>query len=156
MKVTIARALTLKKRLIGKINVINSRIQSNNSVLAGSERAYNVEEMIEQRHDLVNALIGLKVALQVANGPILADIFRLSEAKTEKGFYEGLNVNHGKQADVYSMRLNGGTTIEYNAVITQSKRDQRVAELEEEIDQIQQKLDRFNNMTEIEVPDIKL
>lgn len=154
MKVSIARALTLKKRLVGRLNVVNSRIQSNNSRVQGSQANYDVAALMQQRAEMIAALIDLKVAIQVTNRPILGDIYRLSEAKTEMAFYAGLDTKAGQEINLYG-RADMQMPI-YEAVVSRTEADEKAIALEQEIDTIQQKLESFNHTTQVEIPDLQL
>ena len=95
----------------------------------------------------VGALVSLKTAINDANGEDQRDIYDLADKKATAQFLAEVNTRHGKQPPVYP------STIEVNYVADLKKADVDglVAGLEKEIDQSQDKLDRFNHDHKLEV-----
>jgi len=155
LKISLARALVLKKRVIGKLNVLKGRIQTYNSVQKNAVCPYDIPETIIRHAVMTQQLVTLKAELCRANLPIMADIFRLAEAKTEKLFYEGLDCTAGMVAAPYHAPA-GTPPTEIIATINQAQRDILISARETEIDTIQQRLDAFNHTTQIEVPEFDL
>ena len=153
-KITLARALSLKKRVIGKISDINKRIIFGNSIIVGNKRTYNIDDLLKRRSSLVDGLIELKLAIQAGNKPIAGDIFRLSEKKSELSMLQSLNTKSGSEnINSYHTDIK---TIEYDATIDEKQKDHMVAMIEADIDEIQQKLDHHNHTTGINVPEFDL
>jgi len=148
-KMTIAKALRYKKRVISKISKLESDIIENNSIVEGGEREINVPAALAQREDTVKHLIDVKMAISAASAPIQRMILQCAEAKSRISFYNRVPTNHGKSRD----RWDENTT-EYEAELRKQKRDQEVAELESAIDEYQSNIDAFNHSTHVEFGDL--
>jgi len=151
VKLTLAKALSYKKRVAGWIAKVNDKVQSSNSAVQGEEREEDIRALVQRREALVNHLIDLKVAVAQANAPIVGKIFRLSESKTEVDFWNGINTNHGTSASSY---YGSGDAPVYEAEVRRQEADQNAARLETQIDTIQSELDTFNHNTTIDIPDL--
>ncbi len=165
--VTVAKALKLKKRVLGKINRVTKSIHECNSVLAENTPRHDVLELVKTRQLLVDYLIAIKVAISRANdpmpvgvtinrpnNPIVKDIYRLAELRGEIAFWEGIDTTDGLVSTMYRAEAPNS----YKATIKENDVEERVAELEKRIDEIQDKLDAHNATTKIEVniPEIML
>src|SRR3989304_7125363 len=77
------KALKLKKKLIGEISALRSKIQEKNSYAVGSLNPdnYNVPNLYRDLNEKINSLVDLKVAINSANIGIRDKIFVLSELK---------------------------------------------------------------------------
>lgn len=151
MKMTLARALRYKKRVVESIRKFENDIQASNCIVEGEERDSDIRLSLKQRSVWVEHLIGLKLALQKATQPIQRLILELAEAKSEIAFYQRLSTEHGTVKDRY-----GGTAMKYESEIRKKERDKVVKELQDRIDQLQTKIDAHNATTDIEVPDMEL
>lgn len=148
-QMSIAKAMKHKNRVAQRISRVSSDISSYNSFLSLNEREVDVAILIQMRHDLVEHLIALKTAIHRASEPVREKIFRLAELKGTIQFYRGLSTTHGK-----SQTWNSEDAVEYDAVLRKKDVDAIVANLEAEVDSIQDSLDEFNASTKfgIEVP----
>ena len=95
MKVTLAKALKLKNRFANKLQDVSRNIVTYNSVIEGLERPLDVNALMEKRGKLVDALINLKTAINVANAPIQSTIYLMSELKSDVVFLNGLDSSDG-------------------------------------------------------------
>jgi hypothetical protein len=153
MKMTLAKALQLKNRTARKIKRISDDMCGHNSIIAGNDAEVEVLKLDKERHSLVNYMVFLKTAIHNACEPVRDKIFRLSEAKASIAFYNSLPTRHGKAP---TSRFAGGSeTIEYRATIRKADVDRFVADLEKQIDQLQDELDAFNHETQIDTLDQK-
>jgi hypothetical protein len=102
---------------------------------------------MKTREELVGALVSLKTAINDANREAQRDIYDLAEKKATAQFLAGLNTRHGPQPPVYP------STVEVVDVAALKKADvdALVVRLENEIDQLQDKLDQLNHVHKIEV-----
>ena len=151
MKITLAQALKLKKRVVQTIGQKNKLITANNQMLKDSTIEVDVSEEVKLRAKLVNSLIDLKEALAEANKPIRKLIFKLSELKSEIALLESLPTKHGIGKEEY-----GTDKIEYVSTIRAFVVQKLVKQLQKEIDETQEKIDAFNYTTKIEVPEVEL
>ena len=93
------------------------------------------------------ALVGLKTAINDANREVQRDIYDLAEKKATAQFLAGVNTRHGPQPPVYPSTIE----VNYVAALKKAEVDARVVRLENEIDQLQDRLDQFNHVHRIEV-----
>jgi hypothetical protein len=145
--ITLAKALKLKNRLAGRLARVQANLQMFNSVPEGQADQVNVPALMQTREELVGALVGLKTAINDANREAQRDIYDLAEKKAAAEFLAGLNTRHGPQPAVYP----NTTEVNYVAALKKADVDALVLRLEKDIDQVQDKLDQFNHVRQIEV-----
>jgi hypothetical protein len=146
-EITLAKALKVKNRLTGRLTKVQSDIETFNSVPVGQADQVNVPALMKLRDELVSALVNLKTAINDANRAAQRDIYDLAEKKATAQFLGGLNTRHGPQPPVYPSTIE----VNYIAAVKKSEVDALVLRLENEIDQLQDKLDQFNHDHKIEV-----
>ena len=146
-EITLAKALKVKNRLAGRLAKVQADIQAYNSVPEGQAEQVNVPALVKAREELVEALVGLKTAINDANREAQRDIYDLAEKKGTVQFLAGVNTRHGPQPAVYP----NTTEVSYVAALKKADVDGLVAGLEKEIDQLQDRLDQFNHAHRIEV-----
>lgn len=144
--VTLAKALKLKNRLAGRVSKLTQDIQTYNSIQDGAE-SINVKDRLTERAETVRLLTELKYAIFRANEPVQKAIFELAELKAEVALLTGLNTKHGKYKEGYP----ASGEVSYTAQFRKQDVDAMVAQLEIEIDQHQDRLDRFNHETVIKI-----
>jgi hypothetical protein len=145
--ITLAKALKVKNRLAGRLAKVQADILAYNSVPEGQADQVNVPALLKTREELVEGLVSLKAAINEANREVQRDIYDLAEKKATAQFLAGLNTRHGPQPAVYP----NTTAVNYVAALKKADVDDRVARLEKEIDQLQDRLDQFNHAHRIEV-----
>lgn len=145
---TIKQALKYKNKLTQKINEAWQKVYTYNSYEFGESRPYDVKEQLTEYLKLSNELISLKDKIHQANRPVYYNIFELSELKSQVSKIKNLDCQEGKVQDRYS-RMSGETPIVKSAVIGIVDRDKMIADLEEQIERIQEKLDTHNATTTI-------
>lgn len=138
--ISLAKALKLKNRITGKVNTLTSDITANNSYLVENE-AYKVDvlSLMEKRKTLVHALVTLKNAIYKANLPISFSIELLREKKSDCTFLKSIHVFEGVQVVSYSEAKN-----EYVSQIKKVELNEMVSKLQNEIDDLQDRIDAFN------------
>jgi hypothetical protein len=146
-KITLAKALKIKNRLTGRMAKVQADIQVYNSVPEGQADQVNVPALMQTRAELVGELVGLKTAINEANREAQRDIYLLAEKKATAQFLADVNTRHGPQPPVYPSTVE----ITYVAALKKADVDALVARLENETDQLQDKLDQFNHDHQIEV-----
>lgn len=146
-QITLGKALKLKNRLVGRLAKVQGDIQVFNSVTEGQAGQVDVLALAQTRAALVDAIIGIKTAINDANREVQRDIYALAEKKATAQFIASVCTRHGPQPPVYP------TTIEvvYVAALKKADVDAQVAQLEKDIDQLQDKLDQFNHDRKIDV-----
>lgn len=146
-QITLAKALKIKNRLTGRLAKVQADIQTFNSIPEGQTGQVDVPALMQTREALVEAIIGLKTAINEANREAQRDIYALAEKKATAQFLAGVSTRHGPQPPVYPST----TEVNYVAALKKADVDFQVARLETDIDQIQDKLDQFNHDRKIEV-----
>lgn len=146
-EITLAKALKIKNRLTGRLAKVQADIQAYNSVPEGQADQVNVPALMKTREELVGALVGLKTAINDANRDAQRDIYDLAEKKATAQFLAGINTRHGPQPPVYPSTIE----VNYVAALKKADVDALVVRLENEIDQLQDRLDQFNHDHKIEV-----
>lgn len=145
--ITLARALKVKNRLVGRLAKVQANILAYNSVPEGLAGQVSVPALMQTREELVQALVALKTAINEANREVQRDIYDLAEKKAAAQFLAGLNTRHGPQPAVYPST----TEVVYVSALKKADVDARSAGLEQEIDQLQDRLDQFNHDRRVEV-----
>jgi hypothetical protein len=146
-EITLAKALKVKNRLTGRLAKVQEDIQTYNSVPEGQADQVNVPALMKTREELVVALVSLKAAINDANRDAQRDIYDLAEKKATAQFLASVNTRHGPQPPVYPSTVE----VVYVAALKKADVDALVVRLENEIDQLQDKLDQFNHDHMIEV-----
>jgi len=141
----LTKALKTKKKLIKQINTTYSRLSESNSVTVNTVRTYSPEDSYNEWIRLTNELIDLKTKIQLANAPIAGKIFRLGELKSMVSSFKHLNTVEGKITGRFSSE-----PVEYVVYINTLQRDQIIEKWEEEIEQLQEKIETFNAVTKIQ------
>jgi len=164
MKMSIARALKERKRIIGEMNTIRNRLNNNNGVQLNvkvdesgkytlptaeeisNHRKLDPKALMEQWYELREKLIDLKVKLQAANNGIAKQLVELSELKSELTLIE--NGCYGSNAlDFYGERHARMVDV----VFDDAWRIAKVDELRKLINSLQDEIDEYNATHYIEV-----
>lgn len=150
MKITLARALKYKNRVVERMRKLESDIHSYNSVLAGAEREVDPSAALKERLELEAYLVQLKLALDEANNPIKKLICAMQELKGRIKFLQQINVTHGKIDARRNMYGQEGEMV-YGAAIRKSEVDELMSDARNYIDTMQEEVDKFNNTATIEI-----
>ena len=148
---TLARALSVKNRLAGRLAQARANIETYNSVLAGQRDDYgkatvDVRAEYARYRKLQDGLIVVKATIQRANLPIYEDILQLGEVKSVIQMLSGLNTKNGTEPG------HNGVEFRYSAVMLKPEALGIIRELEAQIDVIQDRINEFNATTRIEIP----
>jgi len=140
------KALKLRKSLVGEISKLKEQIKSKNSYLSGSQNGekFSVEELYTELLTKIDALTGLKFAINEANKEIQAQIYTLSEYKALIAFWNEVSVVEGSVVTPYSE-----TVREYAVQIDEAKRNEIVKNFQKRVDAIQEEIDEYNYTTDI-------
>lgn len=147
---TLAKALSVKNRLAGRLAQARDNIQSYNSVLAGQREgdgagAVDVRAEFDRMLKLQDALVAVKAAIQRANIEIYAEILRLGEIKSLIQMLNGLETRHGVEPAY------GGAEYRYVAEFRRPEVMDLIRQREGEIDAIQDRINQYNAATRIEL-----
>jgi hypothetical protein len=148
---TLAKALSIKNRLAGRLSQAQSNVQTYNSVLAGQRDAtgqtdVDVRAEFERYQALQGALVAVKSAIQRANVPVLEDILQLGELKARVQLLTNLNTKNGTEPGF------NGVEFLYVATLTKPEVQGLTRRLEAEIDRVQDRLNAYNATTQVELP----
>lgn len=157
MKMSIARALKERKRIIGEMNTVRQRINGSNRVQVmvradkdgnfklptkdevAAKRRLCPAKLMDEWYALRDRLIQLKVALHSANTGIVESLARLSELKSELTEVEGTPGYDSAVEDANDMfkRVT-------DVVFDNEWRLARTDELRGEINELQDSIDEYN------------
>jgi len=149
--VNLAKALKLKNRLAGRLAKTNQTIAHYNCTVEGRKDEVDVKALDSTRSQLVSALVDLKTTIQEANKPIYRHIILIGEKKGEIEFLSGLNTKHGVEPHGY-----GSQPVNFVSVIQKTEVDKRVKQLDKELDELQDQIDKHNAVTEVRVSEAVL
>lgn len=136
----VKRALKEKSKLVKVITDAYQKLQNYNCVEEGFERPYDPEILMAEWFKGVEELITLKTEIHKANLKVYDKIFRLSELKSVVKQLKELECTNGKISDRYGR----SEPVLKESVITVLMRDNKVKELEQEIEDLQEQLDNHN------------
>ncbi len=136
------KALKEKNKVAGNLNQLFHRMRENNITEDGQSRPYNSKEVLREINQEIDQLIELKVKLQLANTPILNDIYRVAELKVLIRQLRYMECND-------SRKISSGIITYHIATIKADERDQLIKSLEEEIEAIHERIDAFNFRTSL-------
>jgi len=120
-------------------------MQQYNSIEEGNERPYNISELFLNVIEATKDLSELKAKIHRANAPVLEDIFLMAEMKSMVQGLKKMDCTSGKSnRDRYSS-AEIILSVEMNIV----ERNNKIKQLENKIEEIQDRLDIFNSNTQI-------
>jgi hypothetical protein len=142
----IKQALKLKNKLIKSISENTKLLQQYNTVEVGNPRPYSSTVLMVEISKATDELITLKSAIHRANAPMFEKIFEMSELKSAIKGLQKMDCTEGKSnRDRYRMESELILTSEISLVV----RNNKIKNLEERIEYLQDEMDVFNATTEI-------
>jgi len=167
MKMSIARALKEKNRLVGKINQVRNLLNAENvktfSVQVKDGEQYDEEKLIaacdgKRKVDvkalevewktLEEKLIQLKVAIQKANSGAIETLVRLQEAKSHLTQINEIRYGENEVSENYNGRVTG-----ISAALGQEYELAEKTKYTNLVNELQDKIDEYNATTQVEVAD---
>ena len=145
----LAQALKQKNRLAGELVRQQQILQRENARRNDSVSEVNREEVWEKIQNLSNELGELKGKITQANVNIYPALERMAELKGRIGFIQGLQKREGEEI----IPLHGDREplkYKWESFINQTKCDELVAELQEQINDLQDEVDEYNATTQID------
>lgn len=142
----VAQALKKKARLLKEINDKWTIIRSNNSIISGNPRKFDIRKELEEVSKLVDELVELKAKIHLANSKVYSKIFLMSELKTTLRNVEGIPTTEGT---VDNGRFGSTSNILYEVDFDEISKRNLIKKLSEEIDGLQDELDYHNATTQI-------
>lgn len=144
----LSQALKVKNRLAGEISRLQQVLQRENARRSDNVSTANRPEVYSKILTISKELGELKAKITTANIGIYAKLERMAELKSHIAFLQSLPKREGKELVI----LTGDQKpLEYiwNSFITQTICDEKVAELQLQIGELQDQVDLYNSSTEI-------
>jgi hypothetical protein len=141
---TIAQALKEKNKIAAKLQKLWGRLQTNNSVIDGTNRVYDPNELLKEIDESTQKLIELKTKIHIASNDVRSKIFRMSELKNYTTKLREVCVKDGPVRERYESNV-----LLMNAVFKADEIDMLLESTEAEIEKTQEELDVFNHQTSI-------
>ena len=166
MKMSIARALKERKRIIGEMNTLRGRINNGNvvqmmiRVVDGKYTAPTEEDIAKRRrispskcmedwYKLQEKLIALKTALHNANCGVAEKLARLSEMKAELQLVESMPGYSSENECFVNENAVRVTDVVFDVEWITKRQD----ELRREINEMQDAIDEYNATHYVEIAD---
>ena len=140
----VKQALKVKNKLVTDLKAQYQILQKYNSIEEGNPRRYSMVDSFAKIQSLSSELVELKARIHTANQPVYQQIFELAELK---GFVKELKkvpTDEGKQTERYGS-VQSIKVVELNIVDIEN----RVGELQDKIEALQNELDIHNANTQI-------
>lgn len=147
MKVTLAKALKVKNQVVGRVARLQQEVRAYNRVIIENKNRYDVNAKYDELVHLSDDLVGLKRDIALANAPIQQDIIELAEAKSMLAVLQSIPCDDGVEV------LYEGAKIEYFAHLNLATIEAQQQKYKNRITSLQDRLDKHNSVTEIEVKD---
>ena len=140
----VKQALKVKNKLVTDLKANFEILKKYNSIEEGNPRRYSMIDAFAKIQSLSSELVELKARIHKANQPVYQQIFELAELK---GFVKELKkvpTDEGKQTERYGS-VQSIKVVEFNIVDIEN----RVGELQDKIEALQNELDIHNANTQI-------
>ena len=147
MKMSLARALKERSRLAGKLKRDFDILNKENSVIAGSERSFDLKAVFAECRELHERLVALKRAIAAANAPIAGKLAEMDEVKSMISYLREVDTTVG-----YKQRGYGEEKVCMEVVLGAAELSAEAERLQTRAEELQDELDEFNALTEVEVP----
>ena len=139
----LAKALKLKNQLAGEVAELKELLTKQNVRSSKQKFDYENREVLARLRARIEELVKVKAALGAANAEVYDKIFRLAELKGLVKTLTGLDTKTGVFHEGGRFG-EPGYEVEYVAQLGKVDVDKLVAELNEEIQALQDALDEFN------------
>jgi|GEM_PF-4464838 hypothetical protein len=131
------KAIQRKKRIAGVLAESYTKLRRANITPEGRPPLISSREILERIKEKSEEIIQLKVQIQKANLPILEDIYRLAELKSLVNEMRNINSLHDRRYD-------NSQAIVYTICIDEIEQEAIIADLEKQIEVIQDRIESFN------------
>lgn len=147
MKINLVKALKLKNKIVGKMNVLLA--QSSGNCYQDGQKVRDISNLWTEYDKYLNDLIGLKVEIAKANVGINDKILRLAEYKNQIQRLSMIPTNEGPTT-VY-LRDGSEKTVITKCFYSMETLDVMKSNLETKVETIQDEIDVYNATTFIDV-----
>ena len=144
----LAQALKQKNRLAGELVRQQQILQRENARRSDNASQVDREEVWEKIIEISEELGELKGRITQANVNIYPALERMAELKSRIAFLNGLPKREGEEVERYG-RSDEKIVYQWDSLINQEKCDELVADLQEEINGLQDEVDAYNATTEV-------
>ena len=147
-EVSLAKALKIKNKQARKVADLRKRIEQYNSVAEGTPRPFDIEATYAELVAATKLLVEVKSAINQANAPIQPHIYEMAELRGLAHFFRNLTIQDGPAMNFYG----GSVPTVYSAVMNAARTEEIVTDLENQADDLQDKVDAHNATVKIEIP----
>lgn len=144
----LSQALKQKNRLAGELVRQQQILQRENARRNDSVSTVDREAVYEKILSLSDELGELKGKITQANVNIYPALERMAELKARIAFLQGLQKREGEEV-VFVGRDQEQVKYQWDSFINQETCDETVAELQEQINDLQDEVDAYNATTEV-------
>lgn len=145
----LSKALKVKNRLVGELNRLNGILRRENARRSDSVSKVDRQETWGDALEVSERLGVIKAQIAEANVPIYSKLERMTELKSRIAFIESLDKREGEEVSFIG-RDQEKMVYTWDSFINQEEADRLVAELQEEIEALQDEVDDFNAVTTID------
>lgn len=145
----IAKALKVKNRLVGDIKKYQEIAYRENSRRSDNPSKINVEEVFTALNKTRMTLVQLKTAIVKASAPIAYELTALAEVKQILYWISTIPTREGDEKVSYGMS-NEPEVYKWVAHVNREKLDMIVIALQQDANDLQDKIDDFNATTQID------
>lgn len=156
MKVTIAKALNHKNRLVGEKGRLRNLVVANNSRLETAKTNYDPAKLFADYEAVVEKLVATKTAIAKANVAIYEKIYRISELKAKASELRQIPTDDSDHEDRRWDRKAEQDVVTIIKRVVHLKNvdiDEKIKAIEKEIEALHDEVTAFNYSTTIEVPE---
>lgn len=146
MKMTVAKALKEKSRLVGRVRNLMAIIARENAKAEGATRSIDVKALEVEAFACMEKLIAVKGAIAKANHPVVASIVELEEIKSMLTLLDKIDTNDEPRSSYRSDQPHRVTVVISTADIMLTRQ-----RLQERADALQDALDEFNVCAQVEL-----
>ena len=140
----VKQALKQKNKLVTELKAQYQILQKFNSIEEGNPRRYIMVDVLAKIESLSNELVELKARIHRVNQPVYNQIFLLAELKGRIKELKKVPTDEGKQTERYGS-VQSIKVVQLNIVDIEN----RVGELQDRIEELQNELDIHNATTNI-------
>lgn len=150
--VTLSKALNIKNKLVGEKNKLIQILYKCNSRKDNAKINYDVREVLDTYNRTIDKIIAVKTALSKANVEIYEKIYTIAELRSKIAELS----NMPTREDEEKRRVGYTETYEIEkwvSTYTDADVAKMVADMENQIDKLQDEIDTFNHAQKIEIQD---
>lgn len=144
----LSQALKEKNRLAGELVRQQQILQRENSRRSDATSKVDREQVWNKIIEISTSLGELKGRITVANIGVYPLLERMSELKARISYLNSLSVREGEEL-VFIGRDQEKMSYTWNSLINQEKRDTLTGELQLQINELQDKIDIYNAVTQL-------